>query len=233
MRRRGRQAAPKANWGSRSEPSALLRRDGRSASKMRSTKRSNVLVEVEHRFERGAHLRRSARDQRDPVDRRKDDRADGEDRQQQEEDDAQRRRPKRDGTPRRSNHSSIGTSAMAMTSAAVTGMKNSAPARSANGRATIRPMPAISVSEASKRSRLIVMPSANARTSSPRPASCLLVRASMAAPYRACSPAASARNALSCWCPWSDSNGHSLQNSILSRARLPFRHRGPPCDGRA
>ena len=28
------------------------------------------------------------------------------------------------------------------------------------------------------------------------------------------------------WCPRSDSNGHSLQNSILSRARLPFRHGG-------
>ena len=59
-----------------------------------------------------------------------------------------------DGTPRRSNHSSIGTKAMATTSAAVTGRKNSAPARSANGRATSTPMPAISVSEASNRSRL-------------------------------------------------------------------------------
>ena len=39
--------------------------------------------------------------------------------------------------PRRSNHSSSGTSAIATTSAAVTGMKNSAPARSANGKPTI------------------------------------------------------------------------------------------------
>ena len=39
-----------------------------------------------------------------------------------------------EGMPRRSNHSSSGTSAIATTSAAVTGMKNSAPARSANGK---------------------------------------------------------------------------------------------------
>ena len=69
----------------------------------------------------------------------------------------------RDGTPRRSNHSSSGTSAIAITSAAVTGRKNSAPARSANGKATIRPMPAVRVSDASSRSRLMVMPSASAR----------------------------------------------------------------------
>ena len=28
------------------------------------------------------------------------------------------------------------------------------------------------------------------------------------------------------WCPWPDSNGHVSQQSILSRSRLPFRHRG-------
>src|SRR5262249_50875660 len=28
------------------------------------------------------------------------------------------------------------------------------------------------------------------------------------------------------WCPWRDSNPHSLRNAILSRARLPFRHTG-------
>jgi len=59
-----------------------------------------------------------------------------------------------DGTPLRSNHSSIGTSAMAITSAAVTGKKNSAPARSANGSASSSPIPPISVSEASSRTRL-------------------------------------------------------------------------------
>jgi hypothetical protein len=58
-----------------------------------------------------------------------------------------------DGTRRRSNHSSSGTSAIAITSAAVTGRKNSAPARSAKGIATASPMPAISVSDASSRSR--------------------------------------------------------------------------------
>ena len=71
-----------------------------------------------------------------------------------------------DGTPRRSNHSSSGTSAIATTSAAVTGMKNSAPARSANGSATISPIPAIRVSEASSRSRLTVIVSASIRASS-------------------------------------------------------------------
>lgn len=30
------------------------------------------------------------------------------------------------------------------------------------------------------------------------------------------------------WCPWPDSNGHVLRQSILSRSRLPFRHRGYP-----
>src|SRR5437763_10140450 len=71
-----------------------------------------------------------------------------------------------DGMPRRSNHSSSGTSAIATTNAAVTGMKNSAPARSAKGIITIRPIPASSVSEASSRSRLTVIPSASATTCS-------------------------------------------------------------------
>ena len=71
-----------------------------------------------------------------------------------------------DGTPRRSNHSSSGTSAIATTSAAVTGMKNSAPERSANGSATISPIPAIRVSDASSRSRLTVIVSAISRASS-------------------------------------------------------------------
>src|SRR5438270_5836598 len=71
-----------------------------------------------------------------------------------------------DGMPRRSNHSSSGTRAIATTSAAVTGMKNSAPARSAKGTITIRAIPASSVSEASSRSRLTVIPSASATTCS-------------------------------------------------------------------
>jgi hypothetical protein len=58
-----------------------------------------------------------------------------------------------EGTRRRSSHSSTGTSAIAITSAAVTGMKNSAPARSANGRASASAVPQIKVSEASSRSR--------------------------------------------------------------------------------
>ena len=57
-----------------------------------------------------------------------------------------------DGTRRRSSHSSAGTSAMAMTRAAVTGRKNSAPARSANGKASSTPAPMIRVMEASRRS---------------------------------------------------------------------------------
>jgi hypothetical protein len=72
----------------------------------------------------------------------------------------------RAGTPRRSNHSSIGTSATAITRAAVTGMKNSAPARSANGRAMMRPTPPINVRDASSRSRLAVIVSARMCASS-------------------------------------------------------------------
>ena len=71
-----------------------------------------------------------------------------------------------EGIPRRSNHSSSGTSAIAMTSAAVTGMKNSAPARSANGSETMRPIPASRVSDASRRSRFAVIVSASVRASS-------------------------------------------------------------------
>ena len=33
--------------------------------------------------------------------------------------------------------------------------------------------------------------------------------------------------ALARWCPWPDSNQHSLRNSILSRARLPISPQGP------
>jgi hypothetical protein len=58
-----------------------------------------------------------------------------------------------DGTLRRSSHSSIGTRAMAMTSAAVTGRKNSAPARKAKGKASAKPAPAIRVKAARSRSR--------------------------------------------------------------------------------
>ncbi len=58
-----------------------------------------------------------------------------------------------DGTRRRSSHSSTGTKAIAMTKAAVTGRKNSAPARSANGSASRKAAPTISASEASSASR--------------------------------------------------------------------------------
>ena len=73
--------------------------------------------------------------------------------------------PDAEGRPRRSNHSSNGTSATAITSAAVTGRKNSAPSRNAKGNATIRPMLATSVREASRRSRLIVSPSTSSTAS--------------------------------------------------------------------
>jgi hypothetical protein len=32
------------------------------------------------------------------------------------------------------------------------------------------------------------------------------------------------------WCPWPESNQHSLRNSILSRARLPIPPQGPFAD---
>ena len=34
------------------------------------------------------------------------------------------------------------------------------------------------------------------------------------------------------WCPWPESNQHSLRNSILSRARLPVPPQGPAPSGR-
>ena len=58
-----------------------------------------------------------------------------------------------EGTRRRSSHSSTGTRAIAITRAAVTGRKNSAPARSANGKASSKAAPIISASDASSRSR--------------------------------------------------------------------------------
>ena len=63
-----------------------------------------------------------------------------------------------DGTRRRSNHSSIGTSAIAMTRAAVTGRKKAAPERNANGAAMRKPRPqnrAIAASSRSRRSESI------------------------------------------------------------------------------
>src|SRR3954465_9846574 len=33
------------------------------------------------------------------------------------------------------------------------------------------------------------------------------------------------------WCPWPESNQHSLRNSILSRARLPVPPQGPSVTG--
>jgi len=35
-------------------------------------------------------------------------------------------------------------------------------------------------------------------------------------------------NSVQAWCPWPESNQHSLRNSILSRARLPIPPQGPP-----
>src|SRR5207245_11704310 len=37
---------------------------------------------------------------------------------------------------------------------------------------------------------------------------------------------------FSVWCPWPESNQHSLRNSILSRARLPVPPQGPSVAGR-
>ena len=58
-----------------------------------------------------------------------------------------------EGTRRRSSHCKTGTSATAMTSAIVSGRKNSAPAFNANGVARTSPAPAISVSADNRRSR--------------------------------------------------------------------------------
>ena len=142
---------------------------------------------------------------------------------EREEDDARTgRRPACDGTPRRSNHSSIGTSAIATTSAAVTGRKNSAPARSANG----RPMISADAGDQGQRGQQPVALDGDA----PRPARARR-RSARRRPVRAWSlafmpsadhiaqlaaPPAGFRYRGQCWCPWSDSNGHSLRNSILS-----------------
>jgi len=61
-------------------------------------------------------------------------------------------------------------------------MKNSAPVLSAKGKATMSPTPAISVREASSRSRLAVIVSASTRASSAVSSSawaCFFVRASI------------------------------------------------------
>src|SRR5205085_8278636 len=83
----------------------------------------------------------------------------------------QRRAASPEGTRRRSSHSSAGTRAMAMIRAAVTGRKNSAPARSANGIARITPAPMIRAMEASSRSRrqiLLPRPTSSAGASEAR-----------------------------------------------------------------
>ena len=40
------------------------------------------------------------------------------------------------------------------------------------------------------------------------------------------------RHSFDRWCPWPESNQHSLRNSILSRARLPVPPQGPSVAGR-
>ena len=116
-----------------------------------------------------------------------------------------------------------------MTSAAVTGMKNSAPARSANGSTDDRRDPG---DQGQRRKQAVAL---DGNPLGDRETSLRSVRLAAFArfdfvpwrgPYRRTWPFASGLNAA-WWCPWSDSNGHSFQNSILSRARLPFRHRGP------
>ena len=116
-----------------------------------------------------------------------------------------------DGTPRRSNHSSIGTSAIAITSAAVTGRKNSAPARSANGSARISPMPRdqgqrgeqpVALDAVEQFGRMLRVP-----RRSPVCPSCIHGPADIRADARAATKFSLYRYL---WCPWSDSNGHSL-----------------------
>ena len=75
-----------------------------------------------------------------------------------------------EGTRWRSSHSRIGTIATDITSAIVSGRKNSAPAFSANGVPSASPIPAISVSAASSRSRrCAILTASSARIPSGKP----------------------------------------------------------------
>ena len=146
-----------------------------------------------------------------------------------------------EGTRRRSSHSSIGTRAMAITRAAVTGRKNSAPARSANGKRERKPGARRSGSArraAGRGARYVPV--------SPSAASEARGRIAALAPRRRTSVIAVGRLLVMSrdnarrrgraekarhsgdreWCPWPESNGHSLRNSILSRARLPIPPQG-------
>jgi hypothetical protein len=47
-----------------------------------------------------------------------------------------------------------------------------------------------------------------------------------ASPFRSCVAAPRVARKGEAWCPWPESNQHSLRNSILSRARLPIPPQG-------
>src|SRR5206468_7855051 len=52
-----------------------------------------------------------------------------------------------------------------------------------------------------------------------------------ASPLRSCVAAPRVARKGEAWCPWPESNQHSLRNSILSRARLPVPPQGPSDGG--
>ena len=130
-----------------------------------------------------------------------------------------------DGTRRRSSHSSTGTSAIAITRAAVTGRKNSAPARSANGSASRN----AGAEDQGDRGEQPVAPiGGRLGLDLERRLECfrgLALSLSLIARDNA-RPRAPLRSDYHVWCPWPDSNGHSLRNSILSPARLPIPPQG-------
>ena len=132
----------------------------------------------------------------------------------------QKKAARPEGTRRRSSHSRTGTSAIATTSAAVTGRKNSAPARSAKGgRSAAPPRASAQWRPAAGRAGDAVCSVSSARSLDRFLEGLVAGRGwgvFVCHRGRQCPSEALAEKMRLRWCPRPDSNGHSLRNSILS-----------------